>query len=281
MAIIAFWSGENKECGQTLSMAATATFMCVEHNYKTLMVNATYQNDALERCFWNVAKSNASAATKLNKGKIDLANGAEGLVTAIASNKATPEIVSNYTKVIFKNRLDVLPGLKTDVKEEHEKSLMLYKDLLNTANKCYDFVFVDVNKTYDSDTTKAILKCASIIVYVMPQNLKLIDKYIEHSKKLDILYKANNVIPLLANVDYESKYNTKNAAKYIGQKGGMAAVPHNSQFMESACEASVAKFFLQTKVSTSALDKNNRIIQDLRDVDKRILYKLQELQYIS
>ena len=51
MAIIAFWSGEKRECGQTLSMAAIATYMCVEHNYRTLMVNATYQNDTLERCF--------------------------------------------------------------------------------------------------------------------------------------------------------------------------------------------------------------------------------------
>jgi cellulose biosynthesis protein BcsQ len=279
MAIIAFWSGEPKECGQTLSMTAVATYMCVEHNYKTLMVNATFQNDTLERCFWNIDKSN-NISKQLNQGKIDIASGAEGLVSAIASNKATPEVISNYTKVVFKNRLDVLPGLKTPIREEFEKSLMLYKDLLNTADKCYDFVFVDVPKTLDRDTTKAILNCASIVVYVMPQNLRLINKYIENSRKMEILRK-NNVIPLLAREDNCSKYNSKNAAKYIGQKGGMASVPYNSQFMEAACEAQVGKFFLQTKVSNVAYDKNNRLIQDIQDVDKRIIYKLQELQYLS
>jgi cellulose biosynthesis protein BcsQ len=267
MPIIAFWSGEPKECGQTLSMAAVATYMCVEHNYKTLMVNATFQNDALERCFWNMDKAQ-NITKQLNQGKIDIASGAEGLVSAIASNKVTPEIVANYTKVVFKNRLDVLPGLKATIREDFEKSLMLYKDLLNTASKCYDFVFVDVEKTLDRDTTKAILNCSNLLIYVMPQNLKLINRYIENSNKMDILKNG-------------SKYNGKNAAKYIGEKGGMATVPYNAQFMEAACEAQVGKFFLQTRVSNSLHDKNNRFIQEIQDVDKRIIYKLQELQYLS
>ena len=54
MPIVAFWSGDRAECGQTLSMAALATYMCVEHNCKTLMINASFLNDTLERCFWNV-----------------------------------------------------------------------------------------------------------------------------------------------------------------------------------------------------------------------------------
>ena len=279
MAIIAFWSAEKKECGQTLSMAAVATYMCVEHNYRTLLVNATYQNPTLEGCFWNLKKTN-NVAKQLNRGKIDIASGAEGLVSAIASNKATPEVVSSYTKVVFKNRLDVLPGLKTTIKEDFEKSLMLYKDLLNTANKYYDFVFVDVNKGMDSDTTKAILDCASVIVYVMPPNLQLIDQYILHASTMPILQK-NNMIPILARSDSYSKYNAKNVGKYIGEKKGVGTIPYNSLYMESACEAQVAKFFLQTKLSNVALDKNNRFLQDIQDVDKKIIYKLQELQYLT
>ena len=140
MAIISFWSGDKRQSGQTLSMAAIATQMCVEHNMRTLMIDATFDDDTLERCFWNVSKSK-NFAKKLNNGKIDIASGAEGLVSAVASNKTSPEIISNYTKIVFKNRLDVLPGLKTKILEEHEKSLMLYKDLVNAANKYYDLVF--------------------------------------------------------------------------------------------------------------------------------------------
>ena len=118
MAIISFWSGDKKESGQTLAMAAIATQMCVEHNMRTLMVDATFDDDTLERCFWNVQQSRGFAH-KINQGKIDIASGAEGLVSAVASNKTSPEIISNYTKIVFKNRLDVLPGLKKKIMEEH------------------------------------------------------------------------------------------------------------------------------------------------------------------
>ena len=61
MAIISFWCGDKKESGQTLSMAAIATQMCVEHNMRTLIVDATFDDDTLERCFWNVNKSKSFA----------------------------------------------------------------------------------------------------------------------------------------------------------------------------------------------------------------------------
>ena len=283
MAIIAFWSAEKKECGQTLSMAAVATYMCVQHNYRTLMVNATFQNNTLERCFWNLKKSN-NVARQLNSGKIDIASGAEGLVSAIASNKVTPEVISSYTKVVYKDRLDVLTGLKTPIREDFEKSLMLYKDLLNTANKYYDFVFVDVEKSLDRDTTQAILDCASIIIYVMPPNLQLIDKYIENVQTMKIL-KKNNLIPLLARSDSLSQYNSKNVGKYISEKGTMPTIPYNTQFMESACEAKVAHMFLNNymrkKTSNSIIDKESRFYQDIQEVDNKIIYKLQELQYLT
>lgn len=276
MAIISFWSGDKKESGQTLSMAAIATQMCVEHNMRTLIVDATFDDDTLERCFWNVKQSNG-LSKKLNKGKIDIASGAEGLVSAVASNKTSPEIISNYTKIIFKNRLDVLPGLKTKILEEHEKSLMLYKDLLSAANKYYDLVFVDVSKTLRRETTKAILGASSIIMYSMPPNLKQIDYYIKLKGELPLLQK-DNVIPLLTMSDEGSKYNPKNAARYIGERRGMATIPYNTLFMESASEAGVANMFLQLRLSKSALDKNSQFLSAASDCGKRIIYKLQELQ---
>ena len=277
MAIISFWSGDKRQSGQTLSMAAIATQMCVEHNMRTLMIDATFDDDTLERCFWNVSKNN-SFARKINNGKIDIASGAEGLVSAVASNKTSPEIISNYTKIVFKNRLDILPGLKTKIIQEHEKSLMLYKDLVNAANKYYDLVFIDLSKTLKRETTKALLEASSVIMYTMPPNLKQIDNYIRYkngSKKM----KKGNVIPLLAISDSDSKYNAKNAERYIGEKGTLATVPYNTLFMESASEAGVANLFLQLRLSKSAADKNTQFLTEVSECGKRIIYKLQELQY--
>lgn len=275
MAIISFWSGDKKESGQTLSMAAIATQMCIEHNMRTLMIDATFDDDTLERCFWKIGRPNI--ARQLNAGKIDIASGAEGLVSAVASNKTSPEIISNYTKIVFKNRLDVLPGLKTKILEDHEKSLMLYKDLLSAANKYYDLVFIDLSKTLGRETTKTLLGVSSVIMYTMPPNLKQIDTYIKLRAEHPLL-KKGNIIPVLTSSDVESKYNAKNAQKYIGEKV-LATVPYNTLLMESASEAGVANMFLQLRLSKSAADKNTQFLSAVSDCGKKLIYKLQELQY--
>ena len=179
MAVIGFWSGSKKETGQTVSVAAVATQMAIEHNYKILLIDATFDDDTMERCFWSVNNKKDVVKT-LNKGKMDISSGAEGLISAVASNKATPEVVTNFTKVVFKNRLDVLCGLKTKINEEYMKSMMLYKDLVHTANKYYDLVFVDIEKTMKSDTTVALLEESDLIVYNFTKNLKQADEYLSN-----------------------------------------------------------------------------------------------------
>ena len=127
MAVISFWSGHKKQSGQTLSMLAIATQMSIQHNMRCLVIDATFDDDTIERAYWKVT-GKKDVAKALNKGKIDLASGAEGLVSAVASNKTSPEIIANYTKVVFKNRLDILLGLKTKEYKLYEKSLSLYND---------------------------------------------------------------------------------------------------------------------------------------------------------
>lgn len=277
MSIISFYSGDTKETGQTLSMAAVATHMAVEHNYRILVVDATFDDDTLERCFW---KMNVNQAVKLlNKGKMDIASGAEGLISAVASNKATPEIVTNYTRVVFKNRLDILCGLKTTIPEDFRKSLMLYKDLVNTANKYYDFVFIDLEKTLKKDTTRSLLEASTLIVYNFSQNLKQCDKYAEEITANPKLFTKSKLIPLLSDADDDCKYNVKNATRYLKEKRELNQVLHNSNFMEAASEAGVANFFLKTRVSKNATDKNSLFINSVEGVCKRIEYMLEELKY--
>lgn len=277
MSIISFYSGDKKETGQTLSIAAVATHMAVEHNYKILVVDATFDDDTLERCFW---KMNVNKAVKsLNKGKVDIANGAEGLISAIASNKATPEIVTNYTRVVFKNRLDILCGLKTKIPEEFTKSLMLYKDLANTANKYYDFVFIDLEKTLKKDTTRALLEASTLIVYNFSQNLKQCDLYAEEILENKNIFTKDKLIPLLSDADDDCKYNVKNATRYLKERRELNQVLHNSNFMEAASEAGVANFFLKTKVSKGAADKNSQFINSVEGVCKKIEEMLEELKY--
>ena len=51
MAVITFCSNEIKETGQTLSMAAIASYMAIEHNYKILMISTGFNGAFLP--LWN------------------------------------------------------------------------------------------------------------------------------------------------------------------------------------------------------------------------------------
>lgn len=280
MAIISFWSGDNRQTGQTLSVVAVATQMAIEHNYRMLLVNATFCDDTMERCFWTMNEKK-NVTKLLNKGKMDISSGAEGLVSAVASNKATPEIITNYTRVVFKNRLDVLCGLKTKINEDFNKSLMLYKDLVKTADKYYDMVFIDCEKTLKKDTTRALLENSALIMYNFSPNLKQIDQYNKDLIENKDILKKEIVIPILSRADQSSKYNEKNVGKYIREKDMMNSVQYNTNFMEAASEAGVANFFLKTRISKTANDKNSVFINSVEKVCKSIDYKLEELKYKS
>lgn len=280
MAVIGFWGGDTKESGQTLSATAIATYMCVEHNLRSLLIDANFHDDTMERCFWRVGNESKSAVAMLNKGKIDISSGAEGLVSAIASNKTTPEIITNFTRVVFKNRLDVLCGLKTEVPTEFTKSLMLYKDLLLFANKYYDLVFIDLEKTLNKETTRVLLENCHVIVYSFSPNLRQISTYLSDMNKNPELLKAEKVIPLLSKADDKSKYNQKNVTRYIKNRKEIASVPYSPIFMEAASEAGVANFYLQARLSAATSARNSLFLKAVDSTCKTINKKLEELKYI-
>ena len=276
MAILSFWSGSSKETCQTLSIVAIATYMSVEHNYKTLLIDATHNDDTIQRCFWKM-DVNKEIKASLNKGKLDIASGTEGLMSAIASNKTTPEIISNYTKVVFNKRLDILLGLKTHDTKEYEKMLPLYEDLVTAANKFYDLVIIDLPKTADREAVHKILKKSDVIMYTMSQNLKQIDEYIDLKNKIPEL-KSKTVIPILCNVDEYSKYNPKNVINYTKEKN-LAFISHNNIFMEAASEAKVATFFINTRLYKKTWDKNTQFFESIADASKKIMDKFEEIRY--
>lgn len=271
MAIVDFWNESEKENGQTLSIIAIANQMAIEHNYRILVIDACLDDQTIEKAFWKNKES--KTLKELNAGKIDVSNGAEGLISAVASNKATPEIITNYTRIVYKNRLDILLGLRTVILENHEKSLMLYKDLINAANKYYDFILVDLPKGLKRASVKTLLQQANLVVYTMPPNLQNIDNFLELKSKNE-LARSRKVLPLLAKSDENSSYNVKNTSRYIKEKGIIPCIPYNVRFMEAVNEARTSKYFISQKLGS----KNGETFFD--EVERAclaIINKLKEL----
>lgn len=274
MSVVTLWNNINKSSGQTLSAVAIATYMALEHNYRILLIDATFSDRTIERAFWK--RKENKMVSKLNAGKLDISSGAEGLISAVASNKATPEIITNYTRIVFKNRLDILLGLKTEIPEDHEKALMLYKDLINTANKFYDMVIVDLSKSLDRPSTEAILKRSDLILYTMPPNMYNLDVYLEQKEKKHPIISDKKVVPLFSRVDESSSYNIKNMSRYLREKEDVGTVLYNVRYAEATNEAKTANFITNVKLSKAVLSANGEFFQELEKVCNIIIEKLKE-----
>ena len=278
MAVITFCSNEIKETGQTLSMAAIASYMAIEHNYKILMISTGFNDLTLENCFWEYNKIRSTGGVlKQDVGTIGLVSGVEGLIKALNTNRTNTEIVRNYSKIVLKNRLDVLLSPNTRSYQEYVEIAKYYTEILQTANKFYDFVFVDLSKRMPPKEVTEILQTSDIIVMNLTQRLRTIDDFIalRENSEFD---RRKNIILNIGRYDKFSKYNDKNITKYLREKQQVSVVPYNTLFFEACSEGTVIDLLLKLRSITDDTDRNVMFVKKLKNLDNNIIVKMQELQ---
>ena len=278
MAVITFCSNEIKETGQTRSMAAIASYMAIEHNYKILMISTGFNDLTLENCFWKYNKIRSTGGVlKQDVGTIGLVSGVEGLIKALNTNRTNTEIVRNYSKIVLKNRLDVLLSPNTRSYQEYVEIAKYYTEILQTANKFYDFVFVDLSKRMPPKEVTEILQTSDIIVMNLTQRLRTIDDFIALRENSEF-YRRKNIILNIGRYDKFSKYNDKNITKYLREKQQVSVVPYNTLFFEACSEGTVIDLLLKLRSITDDTDRNVMFVKELKNLDNNIIVKMQELQ---
>ncbi len=207
-------------------------------------------------------------------------NGIEGLSKIANSGKITPEIIPNYTHLIYRNRLEVLYGYKPlkerSTKEEYLKSVEFYKDIIQNANKYYDMVLVDLDKNLRNDIVKQILRLSDVTVYNIEQKMDMINEYLKAKEEMDSQDKSKTVLNI-GRFDENSKYTIKNISRYTGIKRDLTIIPYNTLFFEAASEEEVADLFLKI-INVSETDRNAKFIKQVKETVEKIIYKLQEVQ---
>ena len=276
MAIITFCSNETKETGQTMSLAATAAYMAIEHNYKILVISTDFNDLSLENCFWEYDKIRKASTIKEDE-KVGIESGIEGLIKALISNRTSNEIIRNYSRIVLKDRLDILLAPTTKVYQEYIQIAESYTDILQVAKRYYDLIFVDLSKKMPRKVAAEILKLSDILVINMTQRLKTINDFMELRETNDF-YQRKNVMLLMGRYDKNSKYNIKNVTRYLKEKKMISVVPYNTLYLEAASEGGIIEFMLKAKNVTDELDSNNIFIKELKKLDENIIFKLQELQ---
>lgn len=278
MPIISFWSHTKKQTGQTMSLAAIATSMAIEHNYKILIISSIYNDDTLDLCFGTQGGNKSLLKKIINGNAISVDNGIEGLAKIAYSGRLSPDVIQNYTHVIYKNRLEVLHTYKEvddrPTKEEYIKIRDKYKDIIKNASKFYDMVLVDVDKGLDDEVIKQILKISDLTVVNVEQKLNEINDVNEllHSK-----LRNEDFILNIGRYDNYSKYSVKNISRYLGLKRDITVIPYNTLFFEAASEQTVADLFLKIRRVDDG-DRNAIFIKEVKLAVEKIIYKLQELR---
>ncbi len=280
MAVITFWSNGKEQTGKTISLAAIATDMSIKHNVKILIISTSNKDETLQNSFIQKqhSKTQSFGMYAPKAASVAMQNGMDGLVKMARSNKITPDIIRNYTKVIFNEALEILYSGSIS-KEEEEEINGYYPDVIKAANQFYDMVFVDLDSNIKPDIQREILQISNLIIANVNQKLSSIDRFVQERKN-DPLLSSNKTLILLGRYDRYSKYTAKNITRYLGEKNQVLTIPYNTLLYDAAEEAGIPDYFLNF-VKNRTLDKEDKnylFFEEIHRAIDSIQYRLQELQ---
>ena len=273
MAIISFWSNGRGETGKTASIAAITTFLAIQHNYKILILDTKYNDYSYQDCYWQEDKT--ISLIHKDAAKTNIASGITGLSKAILSNKTSPEIITNYTRIVFKDRLELLTDTDAEI-EDYEIHKKVFRDIAKIASRYYDLVFIDIDSSLDKSTINSLLEVSDLIVPNLSQKMRQINDYL-NEKENNMILQEKAVLPLLGRYDKNSKYTVKNVSRYMKEREKVCAIPYNTLFFEACNEGTVDDFFIKLR-KINPKDKNALFIEEVKNTAEKIIYKLQELQ---
>lgn len=274
MSVVTFWNDGREQTGKTLSIAAISTYMAIEHNYRILIISTGYRDDTLNQCFWKEKKVKRNFGLFGPNTNEILEEGIVGLAKVVKSNKLSPENITNYTKIIFKDRLEVLQGFKGET-SDYDELEKTYPDIINLANSYYDLVFIDLDNEMNSSIREMILANSDLIVANISQRLTSIDRFMETREKTPILNSKKTLI-LIGKYDKFSKYSIKNITRYMGEKNKVSTIPYNTLFFEACEEAKLPDLIFNLR-KIDEEDINGFFLSEVKRTSENIMYRLQDL----
>ena len=285
MSVITFVNNIEEETGKTMSLVAIATHMAVDYNNRILIISTTNKEDKIKPCYFEEkqVKKMRLGIFGENRATIDTESGIEGIAKIARSNKLTPQIITNYTKVVFKDRLEILLGAEkkekkqVDLTDDDKEIQEEYIDIINVAGMYYDKVFVDLDNNLPEEVKKRILEISDLVIVNTSQNYSSLKKLKENKEKSELLKSAKTLI-LVGGYDKYSKYNSKNITRYLEERNQVLTLPYNTLYFEATNEAGVPDLFLRLRKMTDSEDRNALFIQEIKRATENIIYRLQELQ---
>lgn len=272
MSVITFWSNNEKAIGQTVAAATAATVMAMEHNYKVLLISADFNDNTIENCFGMQESNKAIISSLIKKPQLNLDSGINGLLKLADSNRVTPDVIHDYTKIVFKNRLEVLYS-PMNIKDE-KKAVLLeeIKNIILNASRYYDQVFVDLKKGLKYNTQLEILQMSDVIIENLDQGTQTIEKLLENQEMQKFL---NKIVWNICRYDKKSKYNSKNLGRTILKRQPIYETHYNTLVADATQEGNLVELLIRFKTLKDE-DDNSLFIKKIEELNEGILLKYQE-----
>ena len=276
MSIVTFWNGTDEQCGTTSSSIAFATLTAIEHNIKVLLISTSLNDSLVKDSFWQQPKNRGFGLFSGNKTSAFDANGVEGLDRVIRSNKISPNIITDYTKIVLTDRLEILQGIE-GTQGQYDLIKDRYSQIISLAGKYYDMVIVDLDRKVGEQAEIDILNESDIVVAMIPQRAKQIEKINDLIKQNKVLKEKNTVITIGRYIS-DTKYNAKNITRnLLKQKDIINFIPYNNLFFEASQEGKVIDLFL-TFMRLKEKDTNFTFVQELKRLYETIDIKTKMLR---
>ena len=189
----------------------------------------------------------------------------------------TPEIITDYAKIVLTNRLEILLGIESDSVEQYDQVKQKYAQIINMAGKYYDMVVVDLDKRIGNKTEMEILRTSDVVVALVSQRAKQIEK-VKKMIKEGIVLNEQNTLMVIGKYMENTKYNAKNISRnLLKTKDIINTIPYNNLFFESTQEGTVIDLFL-TFMRIKEKDSNYNFVQELKNLNEVIKEKNELLQ---
>lgn len=272
MPIITFWSNNEKLIGQTVSAVMSSAIMAMEHNYKILLVSADFNNTSIENCFGAQESNKEIVKSLVRRPQMNLDSGINGLLKLADSNRVTPEIIHDYTKIVFKNRLEVLYSPMNILDDKIVNLMKNFKNIILNASRYYDYVFVDLRKGMKYPSQLEILNISDVIVVNVDQGINTIQKFYEMEETKSFI---NKIIWNICRYDKKSKYNIKNLTRNILKRQLVYETDYNTLLLEASQEGNVSELLIRLK-TLKVEDENSLFISKIQEMNEGIMLKYQD-----
>ena len=265
--------------GVTSSAVAFATQIAIEHNIKVLLITTSFKDSLVKDSFWQERKKTFSLFSGSTRGKEVETSGIVGLDRMVRSNKITPEIITDYAKIVLTNRLEIVLGVDTDL-EQYNQVREKYAQIISLAGKYYDIVIVDLDRRVGKQTEIDILNTSDIVVSLVSQRAKSIEKIQKMINEGKILNEQKTVMAIGKYME-GTKYNAKNITRnLLRKKDIICTIPYNNLFFESTQEGTVIDLFLNF-MRIKEKDENYNFVSEIKKLNEEIKGKIEILRMIK